>query len=281
MPFTKEDIGTLASKTSRNALDGQVSQSRTHALIEIMGFRFCDLSLQDAATAIILDAIENNPRAVFFVNAHCVNVATTDQEYRSILRATPVLFADGAGIALAARIWGDKLRNNINGTDLLPILCHQAARDNVPIALLGSKPGVADACARELQKSHPDLKIVWHHHGYLSEEEESDVIDDLNASGAKILLVAKGVPLQEKWIHRFADRIDAPVLMGVGALLDFYSGSVPRAPQLLRQFRLEWLFRLALEPRRLFRRYVIGNPLFVFRVVHMRLRSLLRSGNFD
>ena len=246
---------------------------------EIMGLRFCDTPIRQLAEEIVDDAANDRRRRIFFVNAHCINVAAKDREYRSILEAEPRLFADGAGMALAAKICGGRLLHNVNGTDLLPKLCEQAAKRGISLALLGSQPGVADACATALEAAHPGLRVAWRQHGYLSEIEENRLLDNLNASGAGILLVAKGVPLQEKWIRRYAADIDVPVLMGVGALLDFYSGSVRRAPKWVRRLRLEWLFRLALEPRRLFRRYVLGNPLFLWRVIRLRIAGEVRNND--
>jgi exopolysaccharide biosynthesis WecB/TagA/CpsF family protein len=112
---------------------------------------------------------------------------------------------------------------------------------------------------------------VWVEDGYRSSEEEGARLPELNASGAKMLLVAKGVPSQEHWIAANAARLTAPVILGVGALFDFYSGTIPRAPQLVRKLRIEWLYRLLHEPRRLFRRYVLGNPEFIARVLLRRL----------
>lgn len=241
---------------------------------EVMGLRFCDFPLNRIADDIVDDAISGRRREVFFVNAHCVNVAVDDDHYRAILKTSPLLYADGAGMALAGRILGRPLHHNVNGTDLLPVLCNRAAQRGVALALLGSKPGIAAACAKALEQAHPGLKVALLQHGYLGEQEELDFVSDLNASDAKILLVAKGVPMQEVWIRRFSEQIDTPVLMGVGALFDFYSGTVRRAPKWMRRARLEWIFRLIQEPRRLFKRYVIGNPLFVARILKMRLRSL-------
>jgi N-acetylglucosaminyldiphosphoundecaprenol N-acetyl-beta-D-mannosaminyltransferase len=168
----------------------------------------------------------------------------------------------------------------VNGTDLFPRLCAAAARADVPIALLGARPGVAAMCAQRMQERLPGLRVVWTAHGYLTAGEEALHLQHLNASGARILLVAKGVPMQEHWIARNGDRIEAPVLLGVGALLDFYSGTVPRAPRLVRQLKAEWVFRLLQEPRRLARRYLLGNPAFIARILRWRAsgRSLRSAG---
>lgn len=238
---------------------------------DVIGLRFCDQPLDKVADSLISDARNGVRQKVFFVNAHCVNVAARDESYRTLLRNAPFLYADGAGIAMAARIWGTKLENNVNGSDLFPILCEKAARDNVPIALLGAMPGIADACAENMKRMCPGLRVVWTRHGYYSSEDETNFIQDIGGSGARILLVAKGVPVQELWINKHAQSIDIPVIIGVGALFDFYSGAMPRSPLLIRKLRMEWFFRFLVEPRRLFRRYIIGNPEFLVRVIILRL----------
>lgn len=246
------------------------SRQEQRSLTEVIGYQFKDQSLEDVAASLVDDARNGIQRQVFFVNAHCINVAARNEAYDSVLRSAPWLYADGAGMAVASRIWGQPLKHNVNGTDLFPILCKNAARHDVPIALLGACPGVAEACARRLHEACPNLRVVSSHHGYLSPEEEQRMLEEIHDSGARILLVAKGVPKQELWMRQNAGKINVPVLIGVGALFDFYSGSLPRAPLLMRRLRLEWLFRLLMEPRRLFRRYVIGNPEFLFRVLKAR-----------
>lgn len=239
----------------------------------VMGLRCWDVSLPRAARFLVNRAHSGEPLQVYFVNAHCVNVAARDPDYRRVLSRAPFVFADGAGMALAARIGGRALAHNVNGTDLFPELCAAAAADGLPIALLGSRPGVAAACATRMMQQYPGLRVVWVADGYLGADEEDARLIDLNASGARMLFVAKGVPMQELWMAAQAGRLAPPVLLGVGALFDFYSGTVARAPPRLRQLRLEWLYRLAQEPRRLFARYVLGNPAFVARALYWRLRQ--------
>jgi len=237
-----------------------------------MGLRYWDIDLARAARFLIQKAIAGERVQVFFVNAHCVNVAARDADYARLLGNAAFLFADGAGMALAARIAGKRLRHNVNGTDLFPLLCAAAAAASVPIALLGARPGVAAACAVRMEQQYPGLRVTWVADGYLSGTEEAARLRELPASGAKLLFVAKGVPAQEHWIAAQAGRLAAPVTLGVGALFDFYSGSIPRAPLYMRKLHLEWLYRLSREPRRLFRRYVIGNPCFLARALLWRMR---------
>lgn len=241
--------------------------------LDFMGLSFHDLTLAEAADLLIDAAAKGARRTVFFVNAHCANVAGRDPRYARILAQADLLFADGSGMALAARLWGRRLRDNVNGTDLFPLLCAAAAQARIPIALFGARPGIAESCAERMRAAHPGLDIVLTRHGYQSPEDEARFVADVNRSGARILLVAQGVPLQEHWIERHAAALETPVLIGVGALFDFHSGSVPRAPLVLRRLGMEWIFRLLIEPRRLFARYVLGNPRFVLRAIRCRLNE--------
>ncbi len=200
-----------------------------------------------------------------FINAHCVNMLGADAGYAAALRRADFLLPDGSGLSLAAKLAGETLGDNLNGTDLFPELCRKAAAQGASIYLLGGKPGIAAAAAATMVARFPGLVIAGTRDGYWDRAREDAMIAEINASGAGIVLVGMGVPLQEKWIDRVRDRLTARVAMGVGGLFDYYSGSIPRAPQVFRAVGCEWMWRLAQEPRRLFVRYVLGNPMFIAR----------------
>jgi Undecaprenyl-phosphate glucose phosphotransferase len=240
--------------------------------LNLFGLTIRDATLPEAAATIIAAARSNARLNVAFVNAHCVNQFHQDESYRRSLQAFDVLYADGVGMRIAAKAAGDDLADNVNGTDLFPILCEEAAESGVPIYLLGAQRGRADKTARRMALLYPGLNIAGTHHGFFeSPEDEQAVIDRINASDATILFVALGVPLQEKWIERNRARLRPNVILGVGGLFDYYSGAIPRAPERLRDNGLEWAWRLVQEPKRLWRRYVIGNLEFMARVAWCKL----------
>lgn len=246
--------------------------------ITLFGLKIENTTLSDASMKIVHDAYSGAHRKIYFVNAHCVNVAARNADYLSALQDASSLFADGIGMRLAAQ-WADlSLVDNVNGTDLFPLICRDAAAAGVEIGLLGARPGIAQRCADNMRNEIPNLKVVWVQDGYFEPDTEANMIAAVNESGAKILFVAMGVPMQELWIAQNAANLRAPVVLGVGALFDFYSGAVSRAPQLMRQWGLEWLYRFMLEPGRMFSRYILGNPLFIFRALRWRLggRGVLR-----
>lgn len=243
------------------------------ATIRLFGLPIRNVTLAQAAATLVDSARARQRRRVFFVNAHCINVAARDSAYLGVLQAADLLYADGSGMRLAARLAGQPLVDNVNGTDLFPVLCERAAAAGVPVALLGARPGIAERCGANMMRRFPGLRVVWTHHGYLSGQDEAEIIRAVNASGAALLFVAMGVPVQEKWIMRHAPDLFAPVVLGVGALFDFYSGEISRAPAVVRRLGMEWAYRLVLEPRRMFARYVLGNPLFLGRALLRRARG--------
>jgi N-acetylglucosaminyldiphosphoundecaprenol N-acetyl-beta-D-mannosaminyltransferase len=239
--------------------------------VRLFGLTLQNTTLSQAAAALCERAARGERTCAFFVNAHCINIAAGDSLYRAELQRAELLYADGAGMRISAALHGVRLADNVNGTDLFPLLCLHARDRGLPLALFGARPGVADACAGSMRALFPGLDVVFTGHGYRDSVHDAELVERINRSGARILLVALGVPAQEKWIGMHARRLHAPLLMGVGALFDFHSGLMPRAPLAWRRAGLEWLFRLGQEPRRMFRRYVLGNPAFICRAIRSRL----------
>lgn len=236
------------------------------AQLHIFDVTIHNLKLQPALDWIMQQASGTKPSLLAFVNPHCLNIAYRQQTYRQVLQQADRVLPDGIGIKLGCRIQGVELAANLNGTDLFPLLCERAARSGHSMYLLGGRPGIAQAVAENMQQRYPGLTIAGTQHGYFSAAEEPAIIDRINASGASLLFVAMGVPQQELWLARQQQYLRVPLSLGVGGLFDFYSGRIPRAPLWLREIGLEWLWRLLQEPGRMWRRYLIGNPLFLYRV---------------
>jgi len=193
--------------------------------------------------------------------------------YMRSLKAADCVLPDGAGISLAARLIGRKLSANLNGTDFSKPLCEEAARRGLSIYLLGAKPGIAEHAAKNMVAKVPGLKIAGTRNGFFEDNKSEDVVREVNESNADIVLVAMGVPLQDVWIYRHRRQLHAKLVMGVGALFDFEAGAVKRAPTAIRKLNLEWVWRLAIEPRRMAGRYLVGNPMFVARALANALRT--------
>lgn len=230
------------------------------------------LDLVDATQAQAIAALlAPGRRRAYFMNAHCCNIRRRDTAYAQAVATADMLLPDGIGVELAGRMTGHRLTANLNGTDLVPALLVQAARAGKSVYLFGGKPGTAQAAANRLVTMTPGLRIAGTRDGFGGAADTDAVIHDINDSGADIVLVALGVPMQELWLHENAHRIDAPLTLAVGALFDFLAGTVVRAPKAVRRARLEWVWRLAQEPRRLAKRYLAGNASFL---AHAGLKTL-------
>ena len=243
------------------AHEPQVKSEASTTFLPSLGLSLIDT---DQSTA-VASMLAPGRRRAYFMNAHCCNVMAKDRQYADAVRRADMLLPDGIGISLAGRMTGDTLTANLNGTDLIPALLAHAADLGKSVYLFGGKPGTADAAAAKLNSMIRHLKIAGTRDGYEGAHDTDDVIADINRSGADIVIVALGVPMQELWIDRHADQLNAQLCVGVGAALDFLAGNVQRAPLAIRRAKMEWGWRLAMEPRRMFKRYMIGNFSFLAR----------------
>jgi exopolysaccharide biosynthesis WecB/TagA/CpsF family protein len=251
-------------RRSRQPVADMIARSDVPAL-SILGVPVALLTVA-AALAEVESLLANpGPAMLAYVNAHSLNLATRDAQYRAVLGQADLVLNDGAGLALAAKMHGTRFPANLNGTDLNPLILTRAAAADFPVFLLGGRPGVARAAADNLAARVPGLHIAGHAHGYLEDASESALLSEIRASGAQVLMVGMGNPRQELWLAEHLPATGVRLGVGVGAFLDFAAGVVPRAPQWMRAAGIEWLYRLMREPGRLWRRYVMGNPAFLIR----------------
>lgn len=230
-----------------------------------------ELMLVDLLTRSALEAREK-PLFITYLNAACSNLAARDEDYKAILLHADCVYADGKSVVWAARVLGHHLPERVNAGDLIDDACRQFAERSIRITLIGGRPGVAERTADIWRKNHVGLQVLDHWDGYPSDGGET-AIRALNERPTDILMVGMGAPLQEKWVMKNLGRLNCKVIWCVGALFEYYGESRVRAPVWMRKAGLEWAFRLILEPRRLWRRYLIGNLVFVYRV----LKALFRK----
>jgi exopolysaccharide biosynthesis WecB/TagA/CpsF family protein len=230
----------------------------------------CDLGWDDAL--VFINELLSMPvghTSISFVNAHNILLAQRDKEYRDILAQNLVL-PDGIGLNIASKIaHGSPFPANLNGTDFVPALLtfmEQPRR----IGLIGGTRDVVEAAAANFRRHAPWHEFIVVSDGFFDKEDPSVVVAETARQKLDILIVGMGTPLQEKWAHKHIRADHARLVMTVGALFDFVSGSIPRAPQLARSMRLEWAYRLMQEPGRLWRRYAIGIPVFLYHVAKYR-----------
>jgi N-acetylglucosaminyldiphosphoundecaprenol N-acetyl-beta-D-mannosaminyltransferase len=208
---------------------------------------------------------------VHYANVHVLNTAYRNPELRRQLARASTVYCDGSGVRLGAALLARRLPPRIAAADWVDGFCARAAAAGVRLFIVAGEEGIAEQAAEILRSRHPGLLIVGTHHGFLTNKESASLVERVNASGARIVLVGMGTPVQELWVAQFRDAIRAPVVWTVGAVFDFVVGVQPRAPRWLRDLHLEWLWRLMSAPRRMWKRYVVGNPLFLARVLRQRL----------
>lgn len=231
----------------------------------------CDFDWADALSFINKLASQPTGQTVIsFVNAHNMLVMLDDDNYRDVLMRNLVL-PDGVGLDIASRVaHGVAFPANLNGTDFVPaLLTYMAQRKRV--GLIGGRGDVVERAAEDFRRHAPWHEFVAISDGYFDMERDSGrVAAAVARERLDILIVGMGTPLQEKWVAENILKEHARLVLTVGALFDFVSGTVPRAPHTIRALRLEWGYRLLQEPTRLWRRYVVGVPVFLYEVARRR-----------
>ena len=225
----------------------------------------------------VSELIERGARStVAYLNVHVANVAAKDQRLAKFLNGCDIVYCDGEGIRLGAKMLGHELPERMTGADWIWDLAARAEGE-WRIFWIGGEPGVTHRAAEKLTERHPDLEIACDH-GFYQGDRYKGVVKRINEFEPHIILVGMGTPLQEQWVERWRDELDAPVVWVLGATADFISGEVNRGPQWLYE-RQEWLARLITEPRRLASRYLIGNGRFLARVGRERISKDLGWGS--
>jgi exopolysaccharide biosynthesis WecB/TagA/CpsF family protein len=253
-------LGDVSAQTSPR----RETSSEMVPTLPIMGVPVSRLT-GDQALRVVGDWAENGTcQTLAYVNAHTLNLsARVDALHESLVRSRLVM-NDGIGLSLAARMRGERFPENLNGSDFTVRLLQLAASRDWGVFFLGGEPGVAEVAAARLEERIVGLRVAGTSHGF------TDVSDQVLArrvrnSGASLLVVALGSPRQEIWLDQNLEATGALVGIGVGAFLDFTAGRMRRAPSWMNALGIEWCFRLLQEPRRLWRRYLLGNPLFLVR----------------
>lgn len=232
----------------------------------IVGMRVDATSYGDVVEQVRRWAQAGESRYVCVANVHMVMEAYDSPDFRKIVNAADLVTPDGMPLVWALRLLGVKNQGRVYGPDLTLHLCAMAAVEGIPVALYGGTPESLRDFSRFLTKQYPGLKIacaIAPPFRPLTPEEDALFTEQLATSGARILFVGIGCPKQERWMADHKGRIPA-VMLGVGAAFDFHSGRIKQAPAWMQRVGLEWVFRLIMEPRRLWKRYLKHNPRFVF-----------------
>ena len=231
----------------------------------ILGVNIAVTNLQDTVDLIVSQIDELRGKFICLSNVHTTVMAESNEEYRTIQNSAFLALPDGSPLALVQRLRGYKEAEQVPGPDLMPALWKETENTDISHYFYGSTQETIDALHTQLQEKYPLLKIAGMESPPfrpLSEEEDREVIQRINNSGASIVWVGLGAPKQERWMYEHQDRINA-VMLGVGAGFDFHAGMVKRAPLWMRKHYLEWLYRLVQDPGRLWKRYVGTNSKFL------------------
>jgi len=207
-----------------------------------------------------------------YVNIHAINLAQGDQRFRDLLNSAWTVYCDGEGVRLGARILGRHLPPRIVLTYYLWELCEAFEKDGISVYFLGGRQEVLEQAVSTVKERFPGLKIAGAHYGYFQKSgtESENVVESVSRSGADVLFVGFGMPLQEHWIAENLDRLQVHAILPCGSMIEYAGGAKRYTPAWMADHGMEWLFRLMQEPGRLWTRYLIGNPLFLLRVLRQR-----------
>jgi N-acetylglucosaminyldiphosphoundecaprenol N-acetyl-beta-D-mannosaminyltransferase len=243
----------------------------------LLGVRVDVVDYLEAAEAIFAMA-DAGGGMTCVANVHTVMEAWDDANFWALVNDAELVTPDGVPLVWSLRALGARDATRVYGPTLTPVVCAEAARRGIPVGFYGGRPPVMDALAQRLAERFPGLRIAFAHCPPYSEagiQVDEGIASAIEDSGARVLFVGLGCPKQERWMAAYRDHLPC-ALVGVGAAFDFIAGVKPQAPAWLQRAGLEWLFRLACEPRRLWRRYAIHNPRFAARMALQIARERAR-----
>ena len=207
------------------------------------------------------------------INANKVNLMNEDPKLKRIVNECPLINADGISILWAAKVLGLPIKERVTGIDLFLNLVKVASEKGYKIYLFGAKEEVVRKVKKVFEEEYPTLQIVGYRNGYFTEEDEPEIVKNMAESGADMMFVAFSSPKKEYWINKYIDQLNIPFVMGVGGSFDVIAGVTERAPKWVQIRGFEWLYRLVQEPRRMWRRYVIGNAQFIGYTVKAKIEQ--------
>lgn len=253
----------------------------TEQKIVFLGVKIDAIRLPTLLEVICQSAVTGRRVTIEYVNIYALNLAHQEPWFREFLNRCEITYCDGIGAKLGADLLGLRLPQRMTPPDWLSELARLCVENDFTLYLLGSRPGIAEKAAHRLSTGAPGLRVVGAGDGYFEKTpgcaQNRAVVDQINAAQPDILLVGFGMPLQERWLAENRDDLEAKVVLLVGAAFDYLSGETWRAPRWMTDRGLEWLGRLVIEPGRLWKRYLIGIPLFIGHILQDRLRRNPRS----
>jgi len=239
--------------------------------VEILGVRVHAIGQEELIEQVLSWVKQEDHRTLTYVNAHCLNLAVQDSSYRQLLNRTDLVYVDGIGAVWAGRMFGCRCLCKVTGRNWISALCSRGEQENIRIYLLGGSPGVAEAANSHLTRRYPQLVVCGAADGFFRTKTEEQVLKELNTLHPQVLLVGMGASIQEQWVAANQHQIPVEICWSVGALFDYLAGIEKPVPRWLEQIGMEWAWRLKEDPRGKWRRYGIGIPRFIGRVIGHRL----------
>lgn len=238
--------------------------------IEILGVPISNITMNGAVEKVSEFMKSDGLHPVYTPNPEIVMLAKGNKAFLEVIKKADLVVPDGIGVVIASKLQkGERLPERVAGYDLVQNTMKRAVKEGYKYYFFGSKPGIAEEAAQKMRETYPGIQIVGTRDGYFKKEDEPAIIEDINASGANILLVALGAPKQEMWIEENKHLLpNVRVAIGVGGSLDGMAGRVKRAPIAFQKLGLEWFYRLLQQPTRFKRMLVL--PLFLKEVVFDR-----------
>ncbi|HSM94738.1 MAG TPA: WecB/TagA/CpsF family glycosyltransferase [Rhizomicrobium sp.] len=243
---------------------------RIYSEVVVGGIRTACIGREQMSRLMVGDCLaarggRRKARLIFASNGHAVSMVRNDEQFRANFSKADLIHADGQPVVIASRLLTDTpIPERSATTDFIHDAAIKARENNLRFFLFGSTEAVNAACAEKLRESYPGLKIVGRRHGYFSQDQEAQIIEEINAAHADVVWVALGVPKEYEFCVRNREKIHAGWLVTAGGCFNFVCGEYRRAPQWMQAVSLEWLYRLWREPRRLWKRYAITNPIAAF-----------------
>ncbi len=248
----------------------------TSARVSLLGTEVDALSFSETLAAVVGIIEQEIPTQHLAMNAAKVVLLRSDPVLRAIASECAIISADGVPLVWASRLLGHPLPGRVNGTDLMEALCDLAGQRQWSVFFFGARRDVVDGVAAWAENTHPGLRVAGVCDGYFAESDDEKIVAEIAASGASILFLGFPTPKKELWLHRYLSELNVPFCMGVGGSFDVIAGKVPRAPGWMQRNGLEWLFRFIQEPRRMWKRYLVGNVKFILMVLSELLATRLR-----
>lgn len=245
----------------------QGAEAVTLPSVAILGCRVHRLSMAETLEAVRRLLEQGGFHQIVTADSSALVIAQSDPEFREIVNSASLVTPDSIGVVWASRRLGAPVPSRVTGVDLMDHLCRFAAETGRTAYFLGAAPGVAEEAARRLEERYPGFRVVGTRHGFFGPEEETALVEEIRRARPSFLMVALGIPKQEKLIARHLSRLEVPICVGVGGSLDCFSGRVKRAPKIFQRLHLEWLFRLLSNPRK------ANKVMLLPRFVWMVLRS--------